>query len=276
MQRSHSNVRLLKFGIFELDLESRELRKSGMRLKMAGQPLQVLEVLLLRSGEVVTKDDLRQQIWGNDTFVDHELALKKAVNRLRVVLGDSAANPRFIETLPRQGYRFLLPVSGNGTSQNPLSGIRSTGPGIPGVAESSSVVESPGSPLESAESHIVGRRIFRRGLTIGLLGSFAALVIASVELHYLRTAAPLVAERLITANPTEAPITGAVVSPDGKSIAYSDTTGVYLRQIESGETHALQLPKGFDAVPTSWFPDGMHLLLTSGPLARGVPSLWRV
>jgi DNA-binding winged helix-turn-helix (wHTH) protein/Tol biopolymer transport system component len=275
MQQSHSDVRLLKFGVFELDVESRELRKSGMRLKMAGQPLQVLEVLLLRSGEVVTKDDLRQQIWGNDTFVDYELALKKAVNRLRAVLGDSAENPRFIETLPRQGYRFLLPVSGNGTSQNPLNGRRGTESGVLSVAESSSIVESSDSCLESAESRSVRRRRLRRTLTIGLLALFAALVIAwAVELRYLRAIGPLVAEQLVTANPAEAPITGAVVSPDGKSIAYSDTTGVYLRQIETGETHALQLPKGFDAVPTSWFPDSMHLLLASGPVEA--PSLWRV
>jgi Tol biopolymer transport system component len=104
----------------------------------------------------------------------------------------------------------------------------------------------------------------------------AFVIVWALELRTLRAGAPLVAEQLVTANPAEAPITGAVVSPDGKSVAYSDTTGIYLRQIESGETHTLQLPKGFDAVPTSWFPDSMHLLLASGPVAREAPSLWRV
>jgi TolB-like protein/DNA-binding winged helix-turn-helix (wHTH) protein/Tfp pilus assembly protein PilF len=99
--------RVLKFGVFELDLQGGELRKSGTRLKLAGQPLQVLQTLLERPNEIVTRDQLRQQLWPDNTFVDYDLALKKAVNRLRDVLGDSAENPRYIETIPRQGYRFI-------------------------------------------------------------------------------------------------------------------------------------------------------------------------
>lgn len=76
-----------------------------------------------------------------------------------------------------------------------------------------------------------------------------------------RATPPLAIEQRITANPPEAPVTGAVVSPDGKYVAYSDTTGVYIRHIDSGETRPLELPKSFDAVPTSWFPDSAHLLL---------------
>ena len=90
------------------------------------------------------------------------------------------------------------------------------------------------------------------------------------------TAPPLAIEQQITANPPEAPINAAVVSLDGKYVAYADTTGVYIRHIDTGETRPLQLPKGFDAVPTSWFPDGTHLLLKSGGTAQGRPSLWKV
>lgn len=83
------------------------MRKAGLRQKLTGQPFQLLQALLERPGEVVTRDELRQRLWPEDTFVDYELALKKAVNRVREVLGDSAESPRFIETIPRRGYRFI-------------------------------------------------------------------------------------------------------------------------------------------------------------------------
>lgn len=82
-----------------------------MRQKLVGQPFQVLQALLERPGEVVTRDELRQRIWPDNTFVDYELALKKAVNRVREVLGDNAQSPRFIETIPRHGYRFIAPIT---------------------------------------------------------------------------------------------------------------------------------------------------------------------
>jgi TolB-like protein/DNA-binding winged helix-turn-helix (wHTH) protein/tetratricopeptide (TPR) repeat protein len=100
----------LKFGVFEVDLEASEVRKSGLRQKIAGQPFEVLRILLEHPQQVVTREDLRQRIWPENTFVDYDLALKKAVNRLRTVLGDSAESPRFIETVPRRGYRFIAPV----------------------------------------------------------------------------------------------------------------------------------------------------------------------
>ena len=106
--------RVLRFGVFEVDLGAGELRKSGMRQKLAGQPFEVLRLLLERPQEIVTREELQQRIWPKDTFVDYDLALKKAVNRVREVLGDSAESPRFIETVPRRGYRFIAPLSGNG------------------------------------------------------------------------------------------------------------------------------------------------------------------
>jgi eukaryotic-like serine/threonine-protein kinase len=103
---------ILRFGVFEVDLRSRELRKQGVRLKLQDQPFQVLQRLLQRSGELVTRDELRSQIWPADTFVDFDNSLNAAINKLREALGDSADSPRFIETLPRRGYRFLAPVTG--------------------------------------------------------------------------------------------------------------------------------------------------------------------
>ncbi len=99
--------RVVRFGLFEVDLQSGELRKAGLRQKLARQPFQVLQALLERPKEIVTRDELRRRLWPDQSFGDFDLALKKAVNRLREALGDSAENPRFIETLPRQGYRFI-------------------------------------------------------------------------------------------------------------------------------------------------------------------------
>ena len=102
---------ILQFGLFEVDVRAGELRKQGKRIKLQEQPFQVLVVLLQRPGEVVTREELRSQIWPEDTFVDFDNSLNTAINKLREALGDSADNPRFVETLPRRGYRFLAPVS---------------------------------------------------------------------------------------------------------------------------------------------------------------------
>jgi eukaryotic-like serine/threonine-protein kinase len=99
-----------RFGVFELDHRSGELRKSGVRVRLRTQSLQVLTLLLDRAGDVVTREELQRHIWSTDTFVDFERGLNKAVNRLRDVLGDTASSPRFIETLPKRGYRFIAPV----------------------------------------------------------------------------------------------------------------------------------------------------------------------
>jgi DNA-binding winged helix-turn-helix (wHTH) protein/Tfp pilus assembly protein PilF len=102
------------FGVFKVDVRSGELRKKGVRVKLQEQPFQVLTVMLKRPGEVVTREELRTQIWPADTFVDFDNGLNTAINKLREALGDSADNPRFIETLPRRGYRFIAPVTGDG------------------------------------------------------------------------------------------------------------------------------------------------------------------
>ena len=103
--------RLVTFGVYELDLNSGELRKSGSRLAFQQQPLQLLSVLLERPGELVTREDLRKRLWPDDTFVDFEHGLNAAVKRLRDTLGDSAESPRFVETVPRRGYRFIAPTN---------------------------------------------------------------------------------------------------------------------------------------------------------------------
>src|SRR5205085_11054446 len=100
---------LVRFDRFELDLRTGELRKGGIRIRLQEQPLQVLQALLENPGELVTCEELQKRIWPADTFVDFDHGLHAAVNKIREALGDSAETPRYIETLPRRGYRFIYP-----------------------------------------------------------------------------------------------------------------------------------------------------------------------
>ena len=105
------NPTLLRFGAYVADLRSGELRKGGVRLKLSGQPFQVLVLLLRRAGEVVTREELQQALWPADTYVDFDHSLNTAINKVRAALGDSGNNPRFVETLAKRGYRFIAPVT---------------------------------------------------------------------------------------------------------------------------------------------------------------------
>src|SRR5690348_14770043 len=98
-----ASSRVVRFGIFEVDLPAGELRKRGVRLRLQEQPFQVLAYLLERRGEIVTREELQARLWTADTFVDFDHGLNKAINKLRDALGDSAASPRFIETIARRG-----------------------------------------------------------------------------------------------------------------------------------------------------------------------------
>jgi len=102
--------RILRFGVFEFDARTGELRKHGVKLRVQGKPLQVLQALVERPGDVVTREELQHRLWSSDVFVDFDNGLNTAANRLRIALGDSAENPRYIETLARVGYRFIAPI----------------------------------------------------------------------------------------------------------------------------------------------------------------------
>src|SRR5260370_1370577 len=109
MNDAQNATLVVRFGTFEVNLHSRELRKHGMRIRLEEKPFQILESLLERAGHVVTRRALRERLWP-DTHVSYEHNLNTAVNKLRELLGDSAQSPRFVETLPRLGYRFIAPV----------------------------------------------------------------------------------------------------------------------------------------------------------------------
>jgi TolB-like protein/Tfp pilus assembly protein PilF len=116
--------RSVGFGVFEFDVRSGELRKQGRRIRLEGQPVQVLIKLLERSGELITRADLKKELWPADTFVNFEQSLNAAVKRLRQALGDSPTNPRFIETLTRRGYRFIAPVDAAAVSSSSAAPVR--------------------------------------------------------------------------------------------------------------------------------------------------------
>jgi DNA-binding winged helix-turn-helix (wHTH) protein/tetratricopeptide (TPR) repeat protein len=111
MEATARPARVLRFGVFEVDMQSCELRKHGIRIRLQDQPFQILLILLERPGELVSRDEVRSKLWAADTFVDFDHNLNKAMTKLRSALGDCADNPRFIETLHRKGYRFIAPVS---------------------------------------------------------------------------------------------------------------------------------------------------------------------
>src|SRR5262245_4522347 len=109
-EASVRRARVLRFGIFDLDTQSGELRRHGLKVRLPDQSFQILQMLLERPGEVVTREQLRRQLWTSDTFVDFDVGLNSAIRKLREALDDSAENPRFVETLPRRGYRFIARV----------------------------------------------------------------------------------------------------------------------------------------------------------------------
>jgi len=150
MPQPSTGRRLLRFGLFELDLLAGELRKSGNRVRLQGQPFQVLAALLESPGDIVTREQLREKIWPADTFVDFDHSLNTAINKVREALGDSASNPRFVETVARRGYRFIAPV------------VNETGPQAPSL-ESAPLTPHPLHPdLDVPMPH----RSLTRGLFI--------------------------------------------------------------------------------------------------------------
>jgi TolB-like protein/DNA-binding winged helix-turn-helix (wHTH) protein/tetratricopeptide (TPR) repeat protein len=160
--------RIVSFGVFDVDLQEGEVRRAGLRQKLGPQPFQLLRILLERPGELVTRDELREQLWPDNTFVDYDLGLKRCLNRIREVLGDSAENPRYIQTIPRRGYRFIAPlqeVSPYGSAALPLTASENQTPAIPDV-------QAP----DHAETAV--RRIRRPTAVIGALLLSTALTVA--------------------------------------------------------------------------------------------------
>ncbi len=128
MKSPTPDAHVFRFGVFELDARSGELRRHGLKIRLPDQSFQILRALLMRPGELVTRDELRQLLWTAETFVDFEVGLNSAVRKLREALDDSADNPRFVETVPRHGYRFVGPVIGPPVDRAPPAATASDRP----------------------------------------------------------------------------------------------------------------------------------------------------
>jgi len=172
MPDAGSTTRLIRFGVFEADLVTGELRRNGTKIRVQEQPFQVLAVLLERPGELVTRDELQKRLWPADTFVDFDHSLNTAVNKLREALADTAANPRFVQTVARRGYRFIAPVVRVEASGQAGEAETPVGDGLP-RAERDSV---SGTALLEAPLHPeLEIPLPRRGLTRGLFALIQAM-----------------------------------------------------------------------------------------------------
>src|SRR6202162_3555293 len=156
MEEFPTSLRAIRFGVFQLDLREQQLLRKGIRLKLQGQPFSILLTLLSQPGKVVSKEELRRKLWPDGVFIDFDHSLGTAINKLREVLDDSADNPRFVETLPRRGYRFIAPVEMVGDNdvaavvkEPPAEGqeptTRDAGPAVADPLDTSNKTAVPGS-----------------------------------------------------------------------------------------------------------------------------------
>ena len=238
---------IARFGTFEVNFQTGELRHKGQKIKLQEQPLQVLAALLERPGELVSREELRKKLWPDDTFVDFDHSLNAASKRLRDALGESADAPVFIETLARRGYRFMAPVNGSSAA---------------GVSASALTEQRSQSSFWTRAIAIVGV-------------SLIAITLVAWAVWRSPSRRMGIIERKLTSNSSENGVSGASISPDGKYLAYADNTGVYLKQIRTGETNSVALPPKFSVRVDDWFPDGSHLLL-SREEQPGKASLWSI
>jgi cholera toxin transcriptional activator len=179
--QSPNQNRLFRFGIFELDGATGELRKDGKsRPRLQGQPLEVLLHLLDRPGEVVTREELRQRLWPADTFVDYDHSLNTAVNKLREALNDSADNPRFIQTIPRQGYRFIASLEAVHGAPASAKPAENTIPTAASSSESESGVSMLSDPRELPP---VSRPVVRLLFSLIQVMYFCFYVVSLANLH---------------------------------------------------------------------------------------------
>lgn len=237
MEQPKRTPPLLRLGVFEMDLRTRELHKNGMKVKVVGQPVEVLAMLLERPGELITREELQKKLWPSDTFVDFEHSLNAAINRLRETLGDSADNPRFVETLHRRGYRFIAPVSPPART----AAMRT-------------------SPLQ---------RVALAGLAV------IAMAGVGVAWWLTRSPKPAPVPTLTRLTSDSGLTTDPALSPDGKLLAYaSDRAGegnldIYVRQVGGGEPLRLTRDPADEHEP-AFSPDGTTIAFRSERAGGGI------
>jgi Tol biopolymer transport system component/DNA-binding winged helix-turn-helix (wHTH) protein len=241
MPSASRSVDLVRFGVFELDRRSGELRKAGARISLQEQGLQVLTLLLERPGDLVTRDELRQRLWPTGTFGDFDHGLNAVINRLRDTLGDSADTPRLIETLPRRGYRFI------GSIDRPDAGGAS-GQSVPASA-------------------LLTNRPARRPFWLRILvGAVAVAGVLAGAAWLVRRDGAVVgsAMRVVPLTTLRGHETWPTFSPDGSHVAFAwggekdDNPDIYIATVGRPEVRRLTSDPQADSAP-SWSPDGRQL-----------------
>jgi Tol biopolymer transport system component/DNA-binding winged helix-turn-helix (wHTH) protein len=191
MGRPVANPKIIRFGLFEVDLDTRELRKSGFRIKLQDQPFQILTILLARPGAIVTREELQKELWPSDTFVDFDLSLNSAVKKLRQALNDDSGNPRFVETLYRRGYRFIGPVEGPAgieQIQSVENGLDSAAPAKPINDAGNPPAADAGRPASALAASLPAQKTRRVYLTAAVL--FAVVALVAIAFFWLRVPLP--------------------------------------------------------------------------------------
>jgi DNA-binding winged helix-turn-helix (wHTH) protein len=243
---------LVRFGVFEANLKTGELRKQGVRIKIQEQPFQVLAMLLEKPGEIITREEIQKHLWPENTFVDFDHSLNKAINKIRDALCDSADNPRFVETLARRGYRFIAPVTINGTD-------------VPQTA----LVQSSIFPVELNSNDKVGISGNPKSLVLYWLSIILVLGVslAIVAWFWVDHSRPAKEETPLTILPFTSFHGNELYpsfSPDGQEVAFSWTGGekgnfdIYRKMVGLGEPLRLT-NHSFDEICPAWSPDGRYI-----------------
>jgi Tol biopolymer transport system component/DNA-binding winged helix-turn-helix (wHTH) protein len=232
---------VIRFGEFAASPETGELYRNGTKIKLQGQPFEILSLLLKRPGRIVTREELRRQLWPSDTFVGFEHGLNAAVNRLREALEDSAEEPRFIETVPRRGYRFVAPIEA-GHSVDPAAEV------------------TQGPPGKSGRQSRVVRLALLFGVIVAAAGAgfFAYERTSTPPTGVQRSLTRLTFDDGLQSEPTW--------SPDGRYIAYSSDRGgkfdIWVQQVSGGDP--VKITKGLaNNWQPDWSPDGKYIAYRS-------------
>jgi Tol biopolymer transport system component/DNA-binding winged helix-turn-helix (wHTH) protein len=255
---------LMRFGTFELDMRARELRKDGRSTGLPDQSIQVLAMLLERPGGIALREEIRSSLWPDNTVVEFDHSINSAISRLRLALGDSAEKPQYIETLPRRGYRWIGPAALRETRE----------PIDPSAVDLRTDVEKLKWEIEPAR-HIKWPATAALGVLI-LLVTTAAFRYANRE-PLSPAVLPEVKLRQLTTNSSENAVKSGAISPDGKYLAYTDSVGMHLKLIATGETRTIPQTAEINnnsieweiGPGISWFPDGTRFLALLHPLGIG-------
>jgi Tol biopolymer transport system component/DNA-binding winged helix-turn-helix (wHTH) protein len=252
MESSSNRGRVARFGLFEADLGNQRLERRGARVHLQDKPLQLLGALLNHAGELVTRDQLRRQLWSAETFVEFDEGVNAAVGKLRYALGDSAESPIFIETIRGKGYRWIAPVE---------------------WVDAGNAVATP-----TESQHSIGTGTRQNHLSqISASSSRRMALIASIAIAFLIPTAVLmrggsgssptreIDQKQVSVNSDEDPVQSSSMSPDGKYLAYVDSHGIHLKLLETGEIRDVADPASLRDQDMywglgSWSPDSTRVL----------------